>query len=88
VLFLSSILLLFEPTSSFIVDPGLSGSIIARRRRHSRRVDRSSEVPERHLRGVLARLLHVVAVVPEASRVLAAVDDNDAGPGCATSYLE
>jgi hypothetical protein len=82
------IVLPFEASSSFTVDSGLRGGIVARRGRRSHRIDRSSEVPERHLRGVLARLLHVVAIVPEASRVVTAVDDDDTGPGCAASYLE
>jgi hypothetical protein len=88
VVFYPPIFLPFEATSSFIADSGLSGGIVARRGRRSRRIDRSSKVPERHLGGVLARLLHVVTIVPEASRVVTAVDDDDTGPGCAASCLE
>lgn len=67
--------------------PRLSGSIIACSGWHRRSVHGPRQVPERHLGSVLARLLHVGAVVPEAGRVMAAADDDDAGPGRAASWL-
>jgi hypothetical protein len=61
-------------------------TIITRRRRLLRHIQVPRQRPKRNLRRVFLRLGHIVAIVPEARRIMDAVDSCHRGPGCATAY--